>query len=720
MAYQRWWKTIRDQQGNAINGANCAVYNGGTGTLATVYDPNTDDSAPGSLANPFTTTANGVFGFMAADGEYDVQVSGGNGATQQYRVRLSSAKTSDLEAQWQADDAVVAADAAAATALVRADLASSIGATLIRWLSPLTGAVIRTLAQVFDDLAVSPRWFGAVADGVADDTVAVQKALDSGAGTVRFRKGLYSVLTLTVPSDVSIVGEPGAWLMKQAGSVSDDNNAINIYGTVTATTSAATANVVGGDLAVQVTDGSLFAAGDWCLLRDNTWANTGVAGRNQQVVRVKSVATNTVNLYQAALGPYATADTAELVKITPKKNITIRNLGIVVPTGTNTGGGINLDLAVNVKLEGCEISGPNDNPAMGVSRSYNVDILGNTWRDGQNLTGGGYAYGVAAGEGSSFVRIIGNHQSNIRESIATNRARQVVFSGNTSDYSYDSHFNTHGSWCDGVVISGNTCNGGLVGYAVGYSTHTKADYNVVVSNNIINYTGSHGVSVGAPSGKENQNIIVSTNRIFGCGSTATGFGVNMNGCLRGSIIGNSINGNNNTNATYGIQTINSVDSIVASNSVSDLSNGYGIAINACTNVRVIGNRCDDISSNNYRCIATNAGCSFFGNSADDTNVTIDATTTCDGNSWQTFSGSATYDPPSLADGAGATTTVTATGCALGDLASASFSLDTQGITITAWVSAANTVSVRFQNESGGPLDIASGTLKVQTRKLQGA
>jgi len=102
MAYQRWWKTIRDQQGNAVNGASCAVYNGGTGTLATVYDPNTDDSAPGSLANPFVTTANGVFGFMAADGEYDVQISGGNGATQQYRVMLNgfvSGSAAALEAQ---------------------------------------------------------------------------------------------------------------------------------------------------------------------------------------------------------------------------------------------------------------------------------------------------------------------------------------------------------------------------------------------------------------------------------------------------------------------------------------------------------------------------------------------------------------------------------------------------------------------------------------------
>jgi|SRR5689334_4393560 len=76
-------------------------------------------------------------------------------------------------------------------------------------------------------------------------------------------------------------------------------------------------------------------------------------------------------------------------------------------------------------------------------------------------------------------------------------------------------------------------------------------------------------------------------------------------------------------------------------------------------------------------------------------------------------GSATYDPPSLADGAGTTTTVTCTGAALGGFAHASFSLDLQGIVVTAYVSATNTVSVRFQNESGGTLDLASGTLKVR-------
>jgi len=82
-----------------------------------------------------------------------------------------------------------------------------------------------------------------------------------------------------------------------------------------------------------------------------------------------------------------------------------------------------------------------------------------------------------------------------------------------------------------------------------------------------------------------------------------------------------------------------------------------------------------------------------------------------------ISGSATYDPASLVDGAGVTTTVTVTGAVVGDIARASFSNDLQGILLTAWVSAADTVSVRFQNETTGTIDLASGTLRARVEKV---
>lgn len=74
--------------------------------------------------------------------------------------------------------------------------------------------------------------------------------------------------------------------------------------------------------------------------------------------------------------------------------------------------------------------------------------------------------------------------------------------------------------------------------------------------------------------------------------------------------------------------------------------------------------------------------------------------------------SATINPGDLADGAGETTSgVTATGAALGDQVLVSFDKDLAGITLTAWVSAADTVKARFQNESGGSVNLAEGTLR---------
>ena len=74
---------------------------------------------------------------------------------------------------------------------------------------------------------------------------------------------------------------------------------------------------------------------------------------------------------------------------------------------------------------------------------------------------------------------------------------------------------------------------------------------------------------------------------------------------------------------------------------------------------------------------------------------------------------ATMDFGNLADAAGETNTIAVPGVALGDLVvGVSLGLDISGITVTAYVSAANVVSVRVQNESGGALDILTSTVRV--------
>lgn len=84
----------------------------------------------------------------------------------------------------------------------------------------------------------------------------------------------------------------------------------------------------------------------------------------------------------------------------------------------------------------------------------------------------------------------------------------------------------------------------------------------------------------------------------------------------------------------------------------------------------------------------------------------------------TWSVVCTLDVASLADGAGSSDTVAVPGVALGDIVIGfSFGVDLVGITATAYVSAANVVTIRVQNESASTVDLASTTVRVVVGRL---
>lgn len=86
---------------------------------------------------------------------------------------------------------------------------------------------------------------------------------------------------------------------------------------------------------------------------------------------------------------------------------------------------------------------------------------------------------------------------------------------------------------------------------------------------------------------------------------------------------------------------------------------------------------------------------------------------------EVFAYEGALDVSSLADGVGTTITASVPGVKLGDFILAwSLSVDVQGISVTANVSAADTVSFRFQNESGGTIDLAAATLRVVVAQRQ--
>lgn len=79
-------------------------------------------------------------------------------------------------------------------------------------------------------------------------------------------------------------------------------------------------------------------------------------------------------------------------------------------------------------------------------------------------------------------------------------------------------------------------------------------------------------------------------------------------------------------------------------------------------------------------------------------------------------GSKTYDWPSLATAAQQTTTVSVANASLGDFVEVSMSLDMQGLNMWGYVSAAGVVTVVLRNDTGGTIDLASGTLRARLVK----
>lgn len=150
---QKYQNAIQDVKGNAIAGASITVYLYNTLTIATVYlDNGVTPITPGSL----TTDSEGEFGFYAANGRYTVSVTATSFTSQQFYDVL--------------------------------------------------------LFDPADAGIVSVKNYGAVGNGVTDDTTAIQLAINTvgaaGGGSISFPAGTYLIngTVQVLFSGVTLVG----------------------------------------------------------------------------------------------------------------------------------------------------------------------------------------------------------------------------------------------------------------------------------------------------------------------------------------------------------------------------------------------------------------------------------------------------------------------------------------------------------------------------------
>jgi len=182
---------------------------------------------------------------------------------------------------------------------LRIDLAAPTGSSLIGFQQTGSGTVLRT-AQAKMRETVSVKDFGAVGDGVTDDTVAIQAAVDSGAACVHFPQGTYKVVTSSTPSfdygNTTIGTYVAIDIDRSNLTITGDNAVINLF----AATAAAGRIVYAFATAKNMTLGAISNISISGLQFEfNPTGKTGATYRSISIIGCRGVALDNLFLYSS-------------------------------------------------------------------------------------------------------------------------------------------------------------------------------------------------------------------------------------------------------------------------------------------------------------------------------------------------------------------------------------------------------------------------------------
>jgi len=369
-------------------------------------------------------------------------------------------------------------------------LAASTAAGLTGYLPAGTGAVATTVQAKLRE-TVSVKDFGAVGDGVTDDSAAIQAAVTSltAGGTVFFPKGTYQLLTdiqFSV-SNLTFYGETGASTLRK-GSAASNEYIFRATGTGTLS------NIVFREL--QLTTQRISASGTQALINIDGQTVNGLTVEN-------CVFSNTTAYCNSIFAKAATGKTIARVRILNNQILSSNRMGFEI---------INHDNGSTYSVSDVLVSGNifASCASMGVSISGPIEkvvIDDNTFT---NCT-------------TNSVEIVGPRGCHI-----TNN----VFSGTTGSLiSSSGGLSSVGS---GIVISDNTTNGTVTGRV--FLDNAGA---AVISNNNLRMSGRLELS-----GPDTDGCLVTGNRVVSNSSVAFIMDNSPNHNVFGNYFDNSASGAN--------------------------------------------------------------------------------------------------------------------------------------------------------------------------------
>ena len=159
-----------------------------------------------------------------------------------------------------------------------------------------------------------------------DDTVQTRIKIASGDYEVN------ATITINNKYNLSIEGSGMGITRLLAGSTLGTNKILTISGSASGTARNLTANTVNQTPTAVMSSGdaSTFAAGDTVLVRSTKDFAIGgsASGHQGEIKKISSIASGTITFWEFLFDTYLTADTANIIKLLPSRNISLSNFTI--------------------------------------------------------------------------------------------------------------------------------------------------------------------------------------------------------------------------------------------------------------------------------------------------------------------------------------------------------------------------------------------------------